>query len=124
MYGIKYPFENNNIDNIFMDLNESYSDSIKSKVLHVIFTPRGQRLRLPSFGTNLIKYIFEPSVDTTLEMVKNEISQSIRTWVPNVEFDDITISDDENSEHGKIVVIHYSVIKGNIKESTSVGVKI
>lgn len=124
MYGIKYPFENQNIDNIFMDLNESNSDAIKSKILHIIFTPKGQRLRMPSFGTNLIKYIFDPSTNETLENIKIEITNTIREWIPNVEFEDIVINDDETNEYGKVIIIHYNIVKGKIKEKNSVGVRI
>lgn len=124
MYGIKYPFENQNVDNIFMDLNETYGDAIKSKILHIIFTPKGQRLRMPVFGTNLIKYIFDPSTSETLEDIKIEITNTIREWIPNVEFEDIVISDDNTNEYSKIIIIHYNVIKGKIKEKNSVGVRI
>ena len=39
-YGIKYPFTSDNNDNVFMDVNGTYADSIKSKVMHVILTQR------------------------------------------------------------------------------------
>jgi hypothetical protein len=59
-----------------------------------------------------------------MEGVKEEITSSIRRWVPNVEFNDISIYDDENNEYGKIIMIYYSVIKGKIKEKHNVAVKI
>ena len=57
-YGIKYPFTNDNDDGTYIDLNKTFSDGIQSQVLHVIFTPKGQKLRDPDFGTDLIKYLF------------------------------------------------------------------
>lgn len=123
-YGIQYPFGSDNIDNIYLDLNENYDESIKSMIMHIIFSQKGHRLRKPEFGSNLIKYIYEPSTDVTLEDVKNEISQSIRKWIPNIEFTDINIYDDEKNEYGKIITVHYNIIKGNVKESNKVGIKI
>ena len=123
-YGIQYPFSSDNNENVFLDLNESYEDSIKSMILHIIFTQKGHRLRNPEFGSDLVRYIFEPDTEVTLEGVKNEISTSIRRWLPNIEFTDINIYDDENSEYGKIVMIHYNIIKGKTKESKTVGIKI
>lgn len=111
-YGIKYPFTLENNDEIYMDLNETLEDSLKSRLLHVIFTPKGQRLRNPDFGTDLIKYIHEPADETTYESLRNDISQQVYKYVPDVVFKDITIYDDENSENGKIVIIHYSIKKG------------
>lgn len=121
-YGIRFPFSTSNDEEIYLDLDESYKDSIKSRVLHVLFTPKGQRLRDPNFGTDLIKYLFEPADDETLNRLKESIREDIKRYVPGVEFDDISIYyKDDNS---RIVVIHYSVVKGNTIEKSSVAVKI
>lgn len=123
-YGIKYPFSSDNNDEIYIDLDKTYTDSIKSKVLHVMFTPKGQKLRNPDFGTDLIKFVFAPNDDMTLNELKCTLKSDISKYVPEVEFQDISIVDDENSEHGKIIIVHYAVRKGNKKEITSVAVKI
>jgi len=111
-YGIKYPFTLENDDELYMDLNTSLEESLKSRLLHVIFTPKGQRLRNPDFGTDLIKYIFEPSDETTFERLRNDITQQVYRYVPDVSFKDISIYNDENSDNGKIVIIHYSIMSG------------
>ena len=53
-YGIKYPFTYNNEDLVYVDLNETYEDSIQAQVLHIIFTPKKQKLRDPDFGSDLV----------------------------------------------------------------------
>ena len=121
-YGIKYPFSSDNDDEIYMDLDETYKDSIKSKVLHVLFTPKGQRLRDPNFGTDLIKYIFEPADDNTFNRLKESIKEDIKRYVPGVEFEDMSIY--YNDDNSRVIVIHYSVTKGNTIEKSSVAVKI
>ena len=120
-YGIKYPFTSNNNDGIYLDLNDTYADGVKSQVLHVIFTPKGQKLRDPEFGTDLIKYIFNPS-DLTFNEIKGEITRQITKYVPSVEFRDIVIY--ENDENGIIVMVEYGVKKGNKTEITTVAVKL
>ena len=111
-YGIKYPFTLENDDELYMDLNMTKEESLKSRLLHVIFTPKGQRLRNPDFGTDLIKYIYEPADDTTFERLKGDIAEQVYKYVPDIVFKDISIYNDENSENGKIVIIHYSIMKG------------
>lgn len=123
-YGIKYPFTSNNEDNVFLDVNDSYMDSIKSQVLHVIFTPKGQKLRDPDFGTDLIKFIFNDDSDDMLSQIKSEITTQIKKYVPNVEFRDVTIYKDENNNNSIIVMIEYGVKNGNKTEITTVGVKL
>ena len=112
-YGIKYPFTLENDDELYMDLNVTKEESLKSRLLHVIFTPKGQRLRNPDFGTDLIKYIHEPADETTFERLRSDITQQVYKYVPDIVFKDITIYDDEKSENGKIVIIHYTIKKGN-----------
>ena len=49
-YGIKYPFTSDNDENIFLDVNNNVTEGVQSQVLHVIFTPKGQKIRDPEFG--------------------------------------------------------------------------
>jgi phage baseplate assembly protein W len=112
-YGIRYPFTLENNDELYMDLNMTKEESLKSRLLHVIFTPKGQRLRNPDFGSDLIKYIHEPADDTTFERLRNDITEQVYKYVPDVVFKDISIYNDEKSDNGKIVIIHYSIKKGN-----------
>lgn len=123
-FGIKYPFSNDNLEEVYIDLNKTLTEKVKSDVLHVLFTPKGQKLRNPDFGTDLIKYLFDPKDDTSFESVKSSIKMDIGKYVQNIEFEDIRILQDENDERGIIVVVEYSVIKGNKKEKTKVAVKL
>ncbi len=111
-YGIHYPFTLENDDELYIDLDNSLEESLKSRLLHVIFTPKGQRLRNPDFGTDLIKYIHEPSDETTFERLRTDITQQVYKYVPDVVFKDISIYNDDKSENGKIVIIHYTIKKG------------
>jgi phage baseplate assembly protein W len=123
-YGIKYPFTSDNDNGTYLDLNENHTDGIKSQVLHVIFTPKGQKLRDPEFGTNLIKYIFDPSDVETFESIKDEITAQITKYVPSVEFRDVSVYKDENGENGIIVMVEYGVRRGTKTEITKVAVKL
>lgn len=123
-FGIKYPFTSDNLDEMFLDLNESYEDSVKSKMLHVIFTPKGSRLRMPDFGTNLVQYIFEPNDGDTLSNIKSEITIQVGKYVPGVRFDDISVVRDDKDERGTVVILYYTIQKGENEVSESLGIKI
>lgn len=123
-YGIKYPFTSDNNENMYLDVNETEMDCVKSKVLHVIFTPKGQKIRDPEFGTDLIKYIFNENDDYTMSEIKGEISESLKKYVPEIEFKNFNVYKDENDGHSIIVTIEYGIKVGNKMEITTVGVKI
>jgi len=123
-YGIKFPFTANNLDGFFLDLNEEIKDKVASEILHVILTPKRSRIRQPEFGTNLIKYIFEPNDDITWDSVKSEASEAVLKYVANVRLDDMNvITGDENPANVYLDMI-YTVIKGNTEENNRMVVKL
>lgn len=123
-YGINYPFTSNNDDEVYVDLNKSYKESIESQVLHIIFTPKGQRLRDPEFGSDFIKFLFDPNDGMTENSIKASIKNSISRYVPNVEFKDIDTLQDPQNEHGVIVTVTYSIKMGTYEEENKVSIRL
>lgn len=108
-YGIKYPFSEESDRLTYFDLNETFEEGIKSMLLHIILTPKGQRLRQPSFGTDLIKYIFEQNDEETWLSIKNEIRKQISFYLPEVTFNNINIIQNNENMHDIYVEVEYSV---------------
>lgn len=112
-FGIKYPFTNNDFQKFFLDVNDNEKDNVRSNIMHVIFTPKGQRIREPEFGTDLIRYIFEPNDSISWSSLKNEITDSVQRYVNNVILNDIQVAKSEDDASSVYVRIDYSVKQGN-----------
>lgn len=69
---------------------------VKSQLMHVLFTPIGQRIRQPNFGTNLIQFLFNPNDEETFSDVFLTIKQTVKKWVPDCSLEDITITETDN----------------------------
>lgn len=123
-FGIKYPFTSEGFQNFYLDANESTKDKVRSQLMHIVFTPKGQRIRNPEFGTDLIKFIFEPNDSITWEAVKNEVSDSVRRWATNININDIQIVKNEENEAEIYVKLDYSVSEGNKVTNDSVVVQV
>lgn len=123
-YGINYPFTSDNDDEVYVDLNTSFKQSIESQVLHVVFTPKGQRLRDPEFGSDFIKYLFDQNDGMTQDAMKSSIKESIARYVPNVDFKDIDTIQDPQNEHSLIVTVTYTIKMGGYEEENKVSIKI
>jgi len=123
-FGIKYPFTSEGFQNFYLDANESTKDKVRSQLMHIVFTPKGQRIRNPEFGTDLIKYIFEPSDQTTWEAVKNEVTESVKRWASNININNIQIVKNENDESEIYVRLDYSVSEGNKVTNDSIVVQV
>ena len=122
--GIKYPFTSDGFQNFYLDVNESVKDKVRSQLMHIVFTPKGQRIRNPEFGTDLIKFIFEPNDQTTWEAVKNEVSESVKRWANNININNIQIVKNEQDESEIYVRLDYSVSEGNKVTNDSVVIQV
>ena len=122
-FDIKYPLTNDGTEKYEFDLNETQKDRVASDILHVIFTPKGQRLRKPDFGTDLIKYIFEPSDSATWSGVKKEIQESVSRWVRGVKLNNIEVLSTEDGL-SIYVRVDYTVNNGNTSYKNSIAVEL
>ena len=123
-FGIKYPFRSDDFEHFFLDANKDMKDKVRSQLMHIVFTPKGQRIRCPEFGTDLIKFIFEQNDGTTWEAVKTEVSESVRRWATNISVNDIQVVKNEEDESEIYVRLDYSVTEGNKVTSDSIVVQI
>ena len=111
-YGIKYPFTNNDVENYYVDLNKDYSEKVKSILMHVVFTPKGQKIRDPEFGTDLIKFIFQPDDSISWEGIKSEISTIVSKYVNGVTIKNIQVLQSDRDLGEVYVRLDYSVSNG------------
>ena len=124
LFGIKYPFQNESENNYYLDLNTTYKDKVRGEIIHIIFTPKGQRYRMPDFGTDLIKYIFEPNDEETWGKIKSEIRGQITKYLPRVKFEDISIYRNEEDGNHLFADIKYSIMKGDSEENDNIILRI
>lgn len=118
--GIKYPFTRESVMNTFVDLDYDKGNVVKSELMHLVFTPKGSRIRNSEFGTNLINFIFSPNDNDTWGEVKQDVRDAVAKFMPSVTFDNITVYQED--AHGIIVRLDYTVDNGSTvsKESVSV----
>ena len=122
--GIRYPFRADDFQHFFVDANSTPMEKARSEIMHIVFTPKGQRIRNPEFGTDLIKFIFDPNEDVTWEAVKNEVSESVGRWAKNIILNNIQVVKNEEDESEIYVRLDYSVSEGNKTTNDSIVVQV
>jgi len=105
---INFPFKDSH-KGFFLDLNSTDQASIKADLMHLILTRKGQRLYNPDFGTNLLRYIFEPNDGLTLTQVQEEITNVVKKYLPKLQINSITVTPTEESEYASVVRIDYTI---------------
>ena len=122
-FDIKYPFTNDGFEKFEFDMNSSHLDRVTSALLHLLFTPKGQRLRMPDFGTDLIKYIFNPSDSQEWDSVKKSIQDVVSKWIRGIVFKNIEVMANEDGRSIYVKVV-YTVSEGRNSYDRSVVVEI
>ena len=90
-YGINFPFRNS-AQGDYLELTEFESQEIKADLIHLLLTRKGSRYFLPTFGTRLYEFIFEPFDGLTFDAIQSDIRDAVATFMPNLLLNNITIT--------------------------------
>ena len=112
---IEFPFKDGKIGQ-FLNLTNEDSSAIKSDLMHLLLTRKGERLYLPDFGTDLLKYIFEFNDGATRGDISSELNEVIKKYIPNLVVNSVDVTESEDSEHAVVVRIDYTVTEDTFQE--------
>ena len=115
---IDFPFRDSE-NGYYFKLNDTDKDAIRSDLLHLLLTNKGERLYLPDFGSDLRKYIFEPNDNITHEDIRNNLNETIKRYIPNLVVNDISFRNDDIQEL-IIVELKYTVTDGTFASSDTI----
>jgi uncharacterized protein len=108
---IKFPFQDS-AKGLFVDMSEDDNSAIKNDLIHLLLTEKGERYYLPTFGSNLRKYIFEPNDGITHSEIRQDLNETVKEYLPNLSINNIDITNKENSEYIVTVRIDYTISEG------------
>ena len=110
--GINFPFKDSP-KGYYLDMTTTDSEDVRASLMHLLLTNKGERFMMPDFGSDLLKYVFEPNDSRTISDLKLDINSIVGKYIPNIQITDIVI---ENS------TLSNELITINIKYSTSDGI--
>lgn len=113
--GVKLPF---NHPGVFAS-TFSTKEQIKYNMINLILTSKGERVNNPRFGTNLRSSLFEQITKNTIENIKEDIIGSVETYIPEVEIEQIEITQDSNP-NTMLVEIEYKILISGQTDSITV----
>ena len=113
---IEFPFKDGNIGQL-LNLNNEDNSAIKSDLMHLLLTRKGERLYMPDFGTDLLKYIFEFNDGTTRSDISKELNETVKKYIPNLIINSVDVTESEDSEHAVVVRIDYTVTEDTFQET-------
>ena len=115
---IDFPFTDSK-EGFYFKLTETDKAAIKSDLLHLLLTNKGERLYMPDFGSDLKKYIFEPNDGITHTKIKNNLNETIKRYIPNLVVNEISFDTNELEEL-IIVKLSYTVTENTFSSSDTI----
>ena len=115
---IDFPFRDSD-NGFYFKMNKTDKDAIRSDLLHLLLTNKGERLYLPDFGSDLKKYIFEPNDSITHDQIRDNLNDTIKLYIPNLLINDISFRNDDIEEL-IIVELTYTVTEGTFASTDTI----
>jgi len=134
-YGIDFPFRDS-LEGHYLKMTTTPEREVRADLIHLLLTKKGSRYFLPDFGTRLYQFIFDQNDMVTFGLIEDEIRESVRRFIPNLDLTKIEVisaeddpdqirtfsqdederlfrvSDDSTKPHTAVVKIEYTVNNG------------
>ena len=82
-------------------------DQIKSNLVNLLLTDKGERVMNPNFGTNLKRFLFEGITDNNLETLKDNILNSILTYISEITVTNIILVPNTDNNLVDLTIEYY-----------------
>jgi len=113
--GVSLPF---NAPGVF---NKTYStkEQIKSNLINLLLTDKGERIMNPEFGADLRRSLFDNITTTSIDLLRVKIIDAINIFIPEVELENVDVESniDDNTLN---VTINYRLRISNTPDQVTV----
>ena len=104
--GVSLPF-----DGPAGPFNKTYStkDQIKSNLINLLLTDKGERVFNPEFGTDLRKILFEGITEDIVPTIQNLVTTNVNIFIPEVQIINVTVNTDNKENNSISVIVAYQL---------------
>lgn len=114
--GLNFPFKDSE-KGYYLDMTTTDAEEIRASLMFLLLTNKGERFMMPEFGSDLLKYVFEPNDSRTISDLKESINVTVGRFIPNLEINDIIIENSTLSDQLVTIRIEYTVTDGTYSQS-------
>jgi hypothetical protein len=115
--GLSLPL--NSSKTTFFALNYTTKDQATTNLKMLLLTIPGERVMLPTYGTNIRKILFESDDSDIVNNIGVEIEEKMKIWVPYITLHNVELSKDSD-KHLLYIKIFYSLNTDNVISNLTV----
>jgi phage baseplate assembly protein W len=107
--GVSLPFNGGGV------FNKTYStqDQVKSNLINLLLTYKGERILNPEFGADLPKLLFDPITDNIIKKIQDQIITNVNIYIPEIILTNIEVNPDIDRNILYVMVEYQLKISGN-----------
>jgi phage baseplate assembly protein W len=100
--------------------NKTYStkEQIKSNLINLLLTNKGERVFNPEFGADIRRVLFEGITEDTSALIQNLITTNVNYFIPEVNVIDVVVEPNEDNNSYNITLKYSLVISGTADQIT------
>jgi phage baseplate assembly protein W len=115
--GISLPIQ---IGNTAFNQNFTTEDEVKTNIISLLSTKKGERIMQPQLGSGLQELLFEQNDDTLADRIEEEINNTIELWLPFVNVEQINVEQTDYLKDTNTVNVNIAFTIGNNPQLSNV----
>ena len=100
------------------------SQNIREAIQVILMTEQEERLRLPEFGGNLKRFLFEPNTVTTRHLIEDRITKALAAWEPRIQVQSVAVDPDPVDAQAAVATVAYKLVATRAQEELSMRVSL
>jgi phage baseplate assembly protein W len=106
---IKFPLEDDPINNFFLGRNRTTKEALVSNLNLLLLTNKWERYFNPLYGSDLLRFIFEPNDSNVRDQLDREIKDMVKRFIPQLSIENIDFRVPETEvEHKLEIIINFT----------------
>jgi phage baseplate assembly protein W len=112
--GVSLPFNGPGV------FNNTYStkDQVKSNLINLLLTDKGERIMNPEFGADIRKSLFENITSPDLDTLRVKIINAVSIFIPEIELTDVAINPEFDYNSLNITISYRLLISNSADQIT------
>lgn len=91
-------------------------ENVRESIRIILMTEQPERLRTPSFGGSLGRFLFEPNTVTTRHSIQERITRELAQWEPRVLVEAVDVNPDPSDPQAAVAEITYKLVATQVRE--------
>ena len=98
--------------------------NVRESIRVILMTEQPERLRAPSFGGSLGRFLFEPNTVATRRLIQDRITKELTQWEPRIQVQAVDVQADADDPQAAVATITYKLIATQAIERVNVNVNL